>query len=539
MTRKEIRALREHEAACGGHGHEAHHRMWSRRDFLGTLLGATATIGLSLNNVPLFATAPRSRVARLLSLNPDRRLVLVQLKGGNDGFNTIIPVQNDLYYNLRPTLGIPANQTLPLTADLGMHGALSPIHDLWQDGRMAVIQGAGYPNSSLSHFESTDIWTTGSTDTSGRLAGWIGKALDVEYPEYLEEPPGYPLALRVGGPQPLLFQGPSARMGIAINNAAAFDRLVTTGALYDEDDVPPTFGGDELAFVRRSANEALTFGQLIQEAAANSENRVEYPDNPLGSSLAIVSQMIKGGLQTQIFLVELSGFDTHGNQLDRQEGLFADLSTAVRAFISDLDADDADGDVLVVTFSEFGRRPYENGSGGTDHGTAAPMFVFGSPVVGGAYGETPDLSNLDPNGNVDPTVDFRSVYATTLVDWMGMEVEDVALLLGDEYARLGFVSSSVGTGSSNESPAATLPLVNYPNPFASTTTVAFTLARSGPARVAVFDVRGRHVLDIASGDMTQGRHAVHFDGSGLPAGTYMLRLEASGLSETHLMTVLR
>ncbi len=143
MTREKLRALRERQAACGGHGHEAHHRMWSRRDFLGTLLGATATIGLTFNSVPLFATAPRSRVARLLSLNPDRRLVLVQLKGGNDGLNTIIPVQNDLYYNLRPTLAIPANQTLPLTADLGMHGALAPIHDLWQDGRMAVIQGAG------------------------------------------------------------------------------------------------------------------------------------------------------------------------------------------------------------------------------------------------------------------------------------------------------------------------------------------------------------------------------------------------------------
>ncbi|MGA7304027.1 MAG: twin-arginine translocation signal domain-containing protein, partial [Rhodothermales bacterium] len=155
------RRIIDHEcAACGGTGHEAHHRMWSRRDFLGTLLGATATVGLSLYRIPLYATAPRSRMASLLSLNPDRRLVLIQLKGGNDGFNTIVPVRNDLYYNLRPTLAIPANETVSLNAELGMHPSMAPLQNTWLSGQMAVIQGAGYPNASLSHFESTDIWTT-------------------------------------------------------------------------------------------------------------------------------------------------------------------------------------------------------------------------------------------------------------------------------------------------------------------------------------------------------------------------------------------
>ncbi|HEY5564372.1 MAG TPA: DUF1501 domain-containing protein [Rhodothermia bacterium] len=526
-------------AACGGQGHDAHHRMWSRRDFLSTLLGATATVGLSLYRIPLYATAPRSGLPSLLTLNPDRRLVLIQLKGGNDGFNTIVPVQNDLYYNLRPNLAIAANQTVPLNGELGMHSAMSPLQGVWGEGQMAVIQGAGYPDASLSHFESTDIWTSASTDASGKLTGWIGNALDLEYPDFLEQPPEYPLALRVGGPQPLLFQGPSARMGIAINNAAAFDRLVSTGTLYDEEDVPPTFGGEELAFVRRSANEALTFGRLIQEAAAVGQNRVEYPDNPLGSSLAIVSQMIKGGLQTQIYLVELGGFDTHGNQVERQEELLADLSLSVQAFFSDLEADDASSDVLALTFSEFGRRPYENGSGGTDHGTAAPMFAVGPGVNGGIYSDMPLLDQLDPQGNVAPTIDFRSVYATTLVNWMGMTADDVALLLGASYELVDFVSSGAGTQASNEAPERHLPLTNYPNPFGLSTTIAFSLERSESTRLSLFDVQGRHVVDLASGQMTPGRHTVHFDASNLPVGAYVLRLDSESGSETRIVTVAR
>lgn len=526
-------------AACGGEGHEAHHRMWSRRDFLTTLFGATATIGLSLNRIPLFATSALVRSPGLLTLHPDRRLVLIQLKGGNDGFNTVIPVTNDVYYNLRPNLAIGAAQTLPLTQDLGMHSALAPIQQRWLAGHMAVIQGAGYPDSSQSHFESTDIWTTASTDTSGPLTGWIGGALDIEYPDFLEDPPEYPLALRVGGPQPLLFQGPSARMGIAINNGAAFDQLVATGTLYDEEDVPPTFGGVELAFVRRSANEALTFGKLIQEAAAQGLNRVEYPDNQLANSLAIVSQMIKGGLKTQIFLVELNGFDTHGNQLTRQETLLADLASSVDAFYADLEADAAHGDVLALTFSEFGRRPYENGSGGTDHGTAAPMFAFGPGVNGGVYSELPSLTQLDANGNVAPTVDFRAVYATTLINWMGMDPGDVSFLLGESYPLVDFVAAGIGTSSSGEVPAAATLLSNYPNPFSGTTTVSFSLSRAERTRVAVFDVRGRHVLDVAAGQMGPGRHALPFDGSSLPVGAYILRLETETESTTHLMTVAR
>ncbi len=513
--------------------------MWSRRDFLGTLLGATATVGLSLYRIPLYATAPRSRMASLLSLNPDRRLVLIQLKGGNDGFNTIVPVRNDLYYNLRPTLAIPANETVSLNAELGMHPSMAPLQNTWLSGQMAVIQGAGYPNASLSHFESTDIWTTASTDTSGKLTGWVGNALDLEYPDFLEEPPGYPLALRVGGSQPLLFQGPSARMGIAINNGAAFDRLVATGSLYDEEDVPATFGGNELAFVRRSANEALTFGQLIQEAAANGLNRVEYPENPLGSSLAIVSQMIKGGLKTQIYLVELGSFDTHGNQLDRQEELLGNLAASVQAFFSDLEIDDAAGDVMALTFSEFGRRPYENGSGGTDHGTAAPMFAFGPGILGGVYSELPSLNDLDKNGNVAPTTDFRSVYATTLVNWMGMEPDDVSMLLGSEYPFIDFVQSGVGTSSSSETPGDRTNLTNYPNPFRTRTTIAFGLENPGRASLSVYDVQGRRVLDLVSDYMGSGAHSLDFDGSRLPAGSYVLRLEKESGTETRLMTVMK
>lgn len=526
-------------AACGGEGHEAHHNMWSRRDFLSTLLGATATIGLSLHRIPLYATTARSRMSGLQTLHPGRRIVLLQLKGGNDGLNTIIPVQNDFYYNLRPNLAIPAAQTIPLTADLGMHTAMAPLQDIWGAGQMAVIQGAGYPGASLSHFEATDIWTTGSTETSGRMTGWVGNTLDLEYPDFLEEPPAYPLALRVGGPQPLLFQGPSARMGIAINNAAAFDQLVETGTLYDESDVPATFGGAELAFVRRSANEALTFGKLIQEAASIGRNRIEYPDNSLGSSLAIVSQMIKGGLPTQIYLVELGGFDTHGNQLTRQQDLLADLAASVEAFFSDLKMDEVDEDVLALTFSEFGRRPYENGSGGTDHGTAAPMFIFGTGVNGGIYGDLPSLKDFDPRGNMAPTTDFRSVYATTLIDWMGMAADDVAALLGADFPVIDFVDSVVGTSNSNETPTDPATLTNYPNPFASATTIAFTLDRPGLVRIAAFDVSGRHVLDVVNGHMTSGAHVVRFDGSRLAVGTYLLKLDTESRSETNLMAISR
>jgi uncharacterized protein (DUF1501 family) len=521
-----------------GAEHDRDHAAWSRRTFLtrsGLAAGGTAFL---LGGVPVHATSGSSLLHLLARYGGDRVLVLVQMAGGNDGLNTVVPVTNDLYYQRRPNIAVPAANTVRLSGDYGLHGAMQAAEPLWGDGHLAVLQTVGYPDHDLSHFRSTDIWATASGADEVLDSGWTGRYLDHAYPDYVTNPPEYPVAVRIGGASALLLRGESTSMGMSFSDADQLLQLATTGQFYDEGDVPPNTFGQELSFIRSVYNASLRYRDSVVEAANAATNAVEYPGGELGSSLAVVARLIKGGLPSRLYVVQHGGFDTHSDQPSRQPELLQALAESLAAF----DADLADGGrrdtVISMTFSEFGRRVEENGSFGTDHGTAAPLFLAGGGVAGGLFGDGPDLADLDGNGNLHHSVDFRQVYATLLLQWFGVPRPQVDAILGGAFPILDFVGNPVSTAP-GAAPVAALLEPPYPNPFRGSTTVAFSLDRPGPVTLTVTDARGRLVARLASGPRTAGRHTVPFRAAGLPSGVYHLRLETARGAQSRPVTVVR
>lgn len=508
---------------------------------------AAAGGAMVLGGTPVRAFGQTSLLRHLRRLETDRVLVLVQLGGGNDGLNMIVPKTNDLYYNARPQIAIASTQTLtiPGSGDLGFHPSFGVLTPLYGEGQMAVVQNVGYPDPHLSHFDSTDVWLSASNSDEILSTGWIGRYLDTEFPDFDEEPTDYPLAVQMGGTSALLFQGPAANMGMSLASPELFERIAEEGVLYEIAGLPETTFGQEMAFVRTIANDSFIYADAVQSASATGVNRVEYPQgNPLAQNLSIVARLIKGRLGARIYHVSIGGFDTHANQggmNGQHANLLRNLSEAIKTFLDDLDADGASEDVLVATFSEFGRRVNQNGSNGTDHGTAAPMLLFGPGVEGGFFGDAPDLDDLDQTGNLKYDVDFRSVYATLLKDWFGLPTQTVESVLGGSFDALGFVSepampTALETGTV---PAGFRLQQNYPNPFNPATTITFTLAHTEHVTLRIYDVQGRLVQTLVDGTQPAGQHAMAFDAGHLASGSYFYTLQTSDGLKTRQMTLVR
>ncbi|MGB3543455.1 DUF1501 domain-containing protein [Rubrivirga sp.] len=521
-----------------GHAHDQDHHAWTRRDFLlRTGLGTAAAVTIGATKA--YALDGGSLFGRLSSLDTDRVLVLIQLSGGNDGLNTIVPVRNDLYYNARPTLALRASDTISLTEDVGMHSRLAPLESVWQSGDMAIVHGVGYDDSSLSHFAATDTWSTSRASPDRDTGGWVGGALRTSFPTYEDALPEHPPAVQIGAYNPLLFQDGESDLSMRLANTSLLEQIVAGGGLYDEDDVPATPSGAELGFVRALSNASNLYLGAVQEAGGQGENAADYPDSRLAEHLAAVARLIKGGLDSRVYLVSLGGFDTHANQLDRHEALMDTLGGAVAAFQSDLDASGDAERVLTMTFSEFGRRVQENGSSGTDHGTAAPLFAFGKGVEGGFFGDVPDLATLDGTGNISHSTDFRSVYAAALGSWLGLEDEPLRSILGGTYDPVGFVSPRRGVASESGPDRGPTLSPPSPNPLRHTATVAFSLAEPGPARIDLFDIRGRRIARLADGTFSAGSHLAVLEAGRLPSGSYVLRLEAGGQQRSVQAVIVR
>ncbi len=529
--------------SCLEHGdaHSEDHARWSRRDFM-TTLGLAAGSTMMVAGTPLRALGQTSLLNRLRTLETDRVLVLIQLSGGNDGLNTVIPVENDVYFNSRPSLAIPKNTALSIADGVGFHPSFDALTPLYNEGNMAVLQNVGYPTPSLSHFRSTDIWLSASNSEDVIETGWAGRYLDVEFPNANEEPLDFPLAVQVGGLSSMLFQGPSSNLGMSLASPEIFERLAQEGILYSVEGLPDTTYGDEMRFVRTVANNSFTYAEAVQSASEIGTNSVEYPNNPLANNLSIVARLIKGQLGARIYHVSLGGFDTHSQQAQQHALLLRYIAETVTAFISDLESASMDEEVLIMTFSEFGRRVGQNGSNGTDHGTAAPLFLFGPGVEGGLYGTIPDLEDLDNTGNLKHDVDFRQVYATALKDWFGLTDAEITSVLGASYSSLGFVSNPSGgdpTFTEEPLPNSFALEPNYPNPFNPQTTITYSLHAAQSVTLRIFDVQGRLVQTLFSGAQPAGSYSVVFDAGHLPSGTYYYRLETQHGSQTRHMTLVR
>lgn len=420
--------------------HRDEHSSWTgRRGFLKTL-GLAGAGAISFGNSSLSVINSNFLTNALKNSYADRSLVLIRLKGGNDGLNTIIPVYDyDNYINKRPNIHIPNSNIIKLNDRFGIPNFMEDIQNVWKDGKMKVVHGVGYENPNGSHFKSSDIWASATRDPE-ISSGWLGRYYDEKYIDYLINPPKKPLAIQIGSRGNLIFNGSNTTYAFAVSSPERLKKVAENGTLFDTGNLPNCTHGDQLEFLRRISNATFSYASVIHEAYNNSEDFNQYNSkNSLDKQLSLVSRLIKGNLGTKIYMVSLGGFDTHGNQPDRHEQLLSTLSSSIKVFYDDLKYYGLDNKVLSVTFSEFGRRVAENGSMGTDHGTAAPIMLFGSALKGNGFvGNHPSLTDLNNRGNLKHSIDFRSIYTTLLTDWLCGDGQYInKAMLGKEYSLLG------------------------------------------------------------------------------------------------------
>jgi uncharacterized protein (DUF1501 family) len=405
--------------------------MLTRRQFLSHTLKGSSLVALS-SMVPQFV----SRTAQAAVPGKDNILVVLEMTGGNDGLNTVIPYTDDLYHKARPTLRQTKDVAIRLNDHVGLNSGMVGFRPLWDKGQLAVVQGVGYPNPERSHFEAMDIWQSG--DPKGSRTGWLGRAA-VESDNYSG---GVPI-LHIGpNRQPLAVAGAPGGGAVTVNDQNLFRLELSGGKVAQrnarrkllEELSSPTFkaGEDDLvSFVERRQVQTLTAVETLRELL-DGPTAVPRQGDGLGQKLQLVAGLIAKGFGTRIFYVSLDGFDTHANQGPTHAALLADLANSINGFFQTLKSSGHDDRVRLMTFSEFGRRVQENGSRGTDHGAASCLFVVGPSVKGGVVGNHPSLSDLDAD-DLKFHTDFRRVYATQLDSWLGC---DSTAVLGAKWDHL-------------------------------------------------------------------------------------------------------
>jgi len=396
------------------------HEKWNRRSFLQTLGLGGAGATLMIHGIPMAFGQPTALSNALASAESGRVLLIIRLQGGNDGLNTIVPIYDyDSYANARPSIRHDEADIHKLSNEFGIPKYLqNAIEPFWEGGCMKVVHGTGYENQNLSHFTGTDNFSRG-TDDDTIETGVYGRYFENIHPDYLLNLPDAPPAVQIGGVGDIMFTGNESNFAFTLANTRQLERIIESDAFYDVADIPDCTRGSQLKFVRGVLNTTLKYSEVIKEAARSQTNTVEFPDTNLGRALAIISKTVQARMGTCVYMVSLNGFDTHANQPDRHQELLTNISDSVTAFYRDLEPSGRDRDVLTMTFSEFGRRVRENGSNGTDHGTAAPMMLFGPALNGSGFvGEHPSLSDLTRGGNLKYTQDFINVYGTVMQEWL-------------------------------------------------------------------------------------------------------------------------
>ncbi len=415
-------------------------RPLTRREFLTKGLGliaVTATVPSFLSRTSLvFAADPTSHIAPTNGRD-GKILVVIQLSGGNDGLNTIVPYAHDPYYRARPILAVPKDKVLKLNGEIGLHPVLTPLKEFYDAGKLTVLQGVGYPNPDRSHFRSMEIWQTAVADNF-ESTGWIGRLFDHTCGNaHLHETPSPTLGVCIGETLTPAMNG-HCPVGVALRNSEQFYRMakasvgVETASSPQKDNIINPAVVAQLDFLRRTALNAEISAEHIRHSVRSVQTKANYPPEPFAQGLKLIAAMIAGGMDTRVYYTSLGSFDTHANQQGVHEHLLKTFAEGVAAFQHDLEALGQADRVVVFTFSEFGRRVAENGSRGTDHGQAAPLFVFGKPVKVGIVGPHPSLEQLT-EGDVVFQTDFRQLYATILDRWLSM---DSSLVLGQTFKAL-------------------------------------------------------------------------------------------------------
>ncbi len=570
-----------------------------RRNFVKKL--SLAALPFTLGGIPLRLMAENSLTRMAGQSTNDRVLIILQLHGGNDGLNSIIPVEAyDLYYQWRANIAIPAknslrkmialDSTLPADAQVGLHPDMIAMKDLYDRGRMAVVQGVSYKNNNGSHFRGRDISFMGGGFDDYFSSGWVGRYLQQEfepkiYPNDFPNPEMQdPLAIEMGSDVSLIFhQAGNIPTSISLNNPESFARLVDELEGFTDEGVdprgkPPTAldnspYGKELNWILGLEEKSEDYAQRLYDVYRNAPlSSVTYPErypfnaprgsmrNGLTPQLQLIARLLDGGgpglgVKTKVFLVKMGGFDTHAEQVESYDptmgqhaALMYHISSAMKAFQDDLKARGLEDRVLTVTTSEFGRRVRANGSYGTDHGTGAPVMIFGKGVQPGVVGKVPDL-NLQ---NVEMQYDYRQVYANLLRDWM---LVDEAKINNDIFFK-DFINGPKEDGSGNYEP---MPLATqvisgvqenfignrfslgdcYPNPAHAFTNIEFKINNTNLVDISLKNSKGQLIKSLLHEERTEGTHVIKADVSDLPAGIYFYQMKTGFFNESKKLIVIR
>lgn len=521
-----------------------------RRDFIrntgkGIILPSFAG-GIGANTL---GYSPLQSLLNLVT-DTDHVLVLIYLNGGNDGLNTVVPLDQLSKLNqVRPHVVLPENSILELNnSSVGFHPALTELKELYDEDRLQIIQSVGYPNQNYSHFRSTDIWMSGSDSDELINSGWTGRYLNYEYSNYPADYPNPdmpdPLAIEIGWNNSLLFQGPSSGMGLVINDPTSFYNLLSNQV----DPAPETNAGERLEFIRLVAQQSQQYGQVVKEAAEKVNNQLNYPEFYLAEQLKIVARLIAGGLKTRLYMVQLGGFDTHDSQVmdgDHTQGEHAELlkvlSQSVKAFMDDCDHLGVSDRVLGMTFSEFGRRIISNASNGTDHGAAAPMFLFGNYVQGGVTGENPFIPpNAMYQDNLEMQFDFRQIYASVFEQWLCVPSEDLSSILLHEKDTIPVTNNApcIPTYLHELNQNAGFSYIEIsPNPIHLYADINF-ISTGSPLSIQLISAAGKIVQTIAAGSYPKGQHKISWTPNGIPSGNYFVQIRCEKTIQTRKVLLL-
>ena len=539
-------------------GHDEEHKYWSRRSFL-QALGIAGSGSMMLGSNMLSASAPSPLTAAIANADTDSILILIRLSGGNDGLSTVIPIeQYDTYANARPNIYIPESKILKLSDEFGIPTYMNSLEPMWGAGQVKAVHGVGYENQSLSHFTGSDIYANTDLTTTGfdgLNTGWMGRYFENIYPDYLVNPPASPAAIQIGNFGSLVFQGEETNYAFVTSNIDQLEEIAESGVQYSLDDslFNNCMYGDQLKFLRGVANTTYEYSGLIHEAYERGQNQVQYQDNGFARQLALLARLIKGNLGTKVYMISMGGFDTHGNQPLAHERLMSNLSVAINNFYEDIAFTQQDEKVLSMTFSEFGRRIFENGSNGTDHGKAAPTLFFGSGLNGSAFvGEHPSLESPNGRGNLEYTMDFRDLYATVLAEWLCVPIPLVEQhLLDHPYAPvdLGFNCSGVEFPPivySDEPPTPPMPedpvaedptpelleaIVHKPfYPTKSTPHIYLEMPFTAHVDIQLYNILGQNVGTVYNQIVSEGSTEINIREnlpSHLSTGKYIYRIQVS------------
>lgn len=546
----------------------------NRRKFIkNAALAGTGTYFIA--NFPVRAINVNPGLANAIaSASTDKVLVLIQLHGGNDGLNCVIPInQYSNYLSLRPNIAIPnqgarqmilLDNTLAIEKQVGIHPDMISFKNMYDQGLATIVQNVGYENMNLSHFRGRDIMFMGGGPGDYFNSGWMGRLMDYEYPGYPSAYPNLqmpdPIGLEIGNSTSLAFHRENGiPIGFSIDSPEAFYNLINGVGSAPPIVFPDSHAGEELRFLMEFEKKSDQYAQRLKDVflAGSNTASVNYPtvypfsapltavNNPISGQLKLIARLLKGGCKTRIFLCRIGGFDTHANQVEKFDttmgthaALVYHLFGSVKAFYDDLKGLGLDDRVMSMTFTEFGRRVYSNASYGSDHGTAFPMFLFAKGLKNGIIGTNPDLNDLN-GGNLKYKIDYRQVYTSVVQDWFGASDEAIAATgftsWLDKKVPL-FNATGVKEGELYEN---TDLLQCFPNPASENVTFEFFLSTSAIAELSLFDINGRRINELYKGSAAAGKTSVDFNVSTLPAGIYLYKLRIGTFSKSAKLVVRR